>query len=65
MTMEKKLYKSRSDKKLCGVFGGLAKYLEVDPAIVRIIGGILVLCTGVGLVAYIVGALVIPFEPEA
>ena len=63
--MEKKLYKSRSDKKLCGVFGGLAKYLEVDPAIVRIIGGILVLCTGVGLVAYIVGALVIPFEPEA
>ena len=65
MTMEKKLYKSRSDKKLCGVFGGLAKYLEVDPAIVRIIGGILVLFTGVGLVAYIVGALVIPFEPEA
>ena len=63
--MEKKLYKSRSDKKLCGVFGGLAKYLEVDPAIVRIIGGILVLFTGVGLVAYIVGALVIPFEPEA
>ena len=63
--MEKKLYKSRSDKKLCGVFGGLAKYLEVDPAIVRVIGGILVLFTGVGLVAYIVGALVIPFEPEA
>ena len=63
--MEKKLYKSRSDKKICGVFGGLAKYLEVDPAIVRIIGGILVLFTGVGLVAYIVGALVIPFEPEA
>lgn len=63
--MEKKLYKSRSDKKLCGVFGGLAKYLEVDPSIVRIIGGILVLFTGLGLVAYIVGALVIPFEPEA
>ena len=63
--MEKKLYKSRSDKKICGVFGGLAKYLEVDPAIVRIIGTILVLFTGVGLVAYIVGALVIPFEPEA
>ena len=63
--MEKKLYKSRSDKKLCGVCGGLAKYLEVDPAIVRVIGGILVLFTGVGLVAYIVGALVIPFEPEA
>ena len=63
--MEKKLYKSRSDKKICGVFGGLAKYLEVDPAIVSIIGAILVLFTGVGLVAYIVGALVIPFEPEA
>ena len=63
--MEKKLYKSRTDKKLCGVFGGLAKYLEVDPSIVRIIGALLVLFTGVGLVAYIVAALVIPFEPEA
>ena len=63
--MEKKLYKSRSDKKLCGVCGGLAKYLEVDPAIVRIIGALLVLFTGVGLVAYIVAALVSPFEPEA
>jgi phage shock protein PspC (stress-responsive transcriptional regulator) len=63
--MEKKLYKSRTDKKLCGVLGGLAKYLEVDPSIVRIIGALLVLFTGVGLVAYIVAALVIPFEPEA
>ena len=63
--MEKKLYKSRSDKKLCGVCGGLAKYLEMDPTIVRIIGALLVLFTGVGLVAYIVAALVIPFEPEA
>lgn len=63
--MEKKLYKSRSDKKLCGVCGGLAKYLEMDPTIVRLIGAALVLFTGVGLVAYIVAALVIPFEPEA
>ena len=63
--MEKKLYKSRSDKKLCGVCGGLAKYLEMDATIVRLIGAALVLFTGVGLVAYIVAALVIPFEPEA
>ena len=63
--MEKKLYKSRSDKKLCGVCGGLAKYLEMDATIVRLIGAALVLFTGVGLVAYIIGALIIPFEPEA
>ena len=60
----KKLCKSRTDKKLCGVCGGLAKYLECDPAIVRIITVLLSLAYGGGLIAYIVGALVMPFEED-
>ena len=62
--MEKKLYRSRTDKKLCGVCGGLAKYLNMDVTIVRLICALLVLFTGIGLLAYIVAALIIPEEPE-
>ena len=62
--MEKKLYRSRTDKKVCGVCGGFAKYLGVDVTIMRLICVLLVLFTGVGLLAYIVCALVIPEEPD-
>lgn len=62
--MEKKLYRSRSDKKLCGVCGGLAKYLNMDPTIVRLIWVLITIFAGAGLIAYIVFALVIEEEPE-
>jgi phage shock protein PspC (stress-responsive transcriptional regulator) len=63
--MEKKLYRSRTDKKLAGVCGGLAKYLNMDSSIIRLIWVMAVLFAGCGLVAYIVCALVIPEEPAA
>ena len=63
--MEKKLYRSRTDKKLCGVCGGLAKYLNMDVTVVRLVCALLVAFTGVGLLAYIIGALVIPEEPDS
>ena len=62
--MEKKLYRSRTDKKICGVCGGLAKYLNMDVTIMRLIVVLLTLFVGGGLIAYIVCALVIPEEPE-
>lgn len=62
--MEKKLYRSRTDKKVCGVCGGLAKYLNMDVSIMRVIALALVLFAGGGLLAYIICALVIPEEPE-
>ena len=62
--MEKKLYKSRTDKKLCGVCGGLAEYLNIDAAIVRLILAFAILFAGTGILAYIVAALVIPDQPE-
>ncbi len=61
----KKLYKSRTDKKLCGVCGGLAKYLEVDATIVRLITVIIALAYGSGLLAYIIAALIMSYEPNA
>lgn len=60
--MVKKLTKSRSDKKICGVCGGLAKYFDCDPTIVRLIAAVSVLCCGCGLVAYLVAAIIMPFE---
>ena len=62
--MEKKLYKSNTDKKICGVCGGLAEYLNVDPTVIRLIWVLAVLFAGCGLLAYIIAALVIPNKPE-
>ncbi|MBO4729139.1 MAG: PspC domain-containing protein [Spirochaetaceae bacterium] len=56
---EKRLRKSR-DKKLCGVCGGVAEYLDMDPTIVRIIWLVLVLCAGTGVLAYIIAAILMP-----
>ena len=62
--MEKRLYKSTTDKKVFGVCGGLAEYLNVDPTIVRLICVLAVFCVGGGLLAYIIAALVMPNKPE-
>ena len=62
--MEKKLYKSNTDKKLCGVCGGIAEYLNIDSTVVRLILVLALLCAGSGLLAYIIAALVMPNKPE-
>ena len=62
--MEKKLYRSRTDKKICGVCAGLAKYLNMDVTIMRLLVVLLTLFVGGGLIAYIICALVMPEEPE-
>ncbi len=61
--MEKKLYRSRTDKKICGVCGGLAKYLNMDVTIMRLIA-VLVALFGPGILIYLVCALVMPVEPD-
>jgi phage shock protein C len=60
----KKLYRSRINKKLCGVCGGFAEYFEIDPTILRILLIIFVLCGGAGILAYIVAALVMQTNPN-
>ena len=61
---EKKLYKSSTDKKINGVCGGLAKYVGIDSTAVRLAWGLLSCVYGIGVIAYIVAALVIPIEAE-
>lgn len=62
--MEKKLYKSNTDKKVCGVCGGVAEFFGIDSTIIRLILVLAVLCAGCGVVAYIAAALVMSDKPE-
>ncbi len=59
----KKLYKSR-DKKISGVCGGIANYLDFDPTVVRLVWALVGLTTGVGFVGYIVAAIIMEDEPS-
>ena len=62
--MERRLYKSRANRMLDGVCGGIAEYLGIDPTLVRL--GWVLFCAlgGSGVIAYIIGAIIIPRRPE-
>ena len=55
-----RLHKSRKDKKVAGVCGGIAEYLGVDPTIVRLAFALMVVGWGSGLLAYIICAVILP-----
>ncbi|MCL2352485.1 MAG: PspC domain-containing protein [Firmicutes bacterium] len=59
----KKLYKSRTDRKISGVCGGIAEYVGVDATLVRIVW-LLLAFTSIGLIAYIICAVIMPVEPD-
>ncbi len=60
----KRLYRSRSDRMLGGVSGGLGEYLNVDPTVIRLLWVLFALLSGgVGILAYIVAWIIIPEEP--
>ena len=58
--MNKKLYKSNTNKMICGVCGGLGEFFGIDPTIIRLICAILGLMGGSGIVAYLLAAVIIP-----
>jgi len=60
--MEKRLYRSRSDRMIWGVCGGLAKYFDMDPTIVRVITVLSIFFGSLGIWAYIILAIVVPLE---
>jgi phage shock protein C len=65
-TTPRQLFRSKSNKMIAGVCGGLGDYANMDPTIIRLIAALLFFVTGpVVVVAYIVMALIIPEEPAA
>ena len=59
----KKLYRSRKDKMLGGIAGGVAEYFDVDPTLIRILFVVTLFLGGGGFLAYIIMWIVIPEEP--
>ena len=60
--MTKKLYLTRTDRKIWGVCGGLAKYFNIDPTIVRVITVASLFVGTLGFWIYIIMALIVPVE---
>lgn len=60
MMEQKRLERSTKDRKLCGVCGGIAEYLGLNSALVRMGWIVLFFAYGAGLLAYLVAAVVMP-----
>lgn len=58
--MSKKLYRSDNNRMVAGVCGGIAEYFNIDPTVVRVIWAVVSCFAGIGILAYIVCALIIP-----
>lgn len=59
---DKKLFRSATNKKICGVCGGLAEYLGMDATVMRILWVLFALLGGCGLLAYLICALIMPVK---
>ncbi len=56
----KRLYKSHTNRVICGVCGGIGEYFNIDPTIIRLIWILLICCAGTGFLAYIIAAIIMP-----
>ena len=61
----RKLVRSRTNRTICGVCGGIGEYLNIDPTLVRLVW---IVCSlagcGMGLIVYIAAALIIPEDDD-
>lgn len=65
VNMNKKLYRSRSNRMLSGVCGGLGDYLNIDVTIIRLVWVLITIMSGgfPGIIAYVIAVFIIPEEP--
>ena len=59
-----KLVKSRTNKMLTGVCGGIGELFGIDPTIIRLIWAALSLAGGTGIILYIIAAVIIPEDDD-
>jgi phage shock protein PspC (stress-responsive transcriptional regulator) len=64
MQVNRRLYRCRHDKRLAGVSSGLAEYFDLDVSLVRILWVLSIFFGGLGILLYIVMAIIVPMEPE-
>lgn len=58
----KKLYRSSTNKMICGVCQGIAEYINIDPTVVRLLWVIFCFAGGAGVIAYIIAAIIMPVQ---
>lgn len=58
----KRLYRSKKDRMICGVCGGIANYFNIDPTLARLAFVLIAMGAGSGILAYIIAAIIIPDE---
>ena len=58
----KRLYRSKKDRMICGVCGGIANYFNIDPTLVRLAFVLIAMGAGSVILAYIIAAIIIPDE---
>ncbi|MBN1631166.1 MAG: PspC domain-containing protein [Thermoleophilia bacterium] len=61
--MQKRLHRSRTDKMIGGVCGGLGEYFGIDPTIVRVVWVAITLFGGAGILAYLILWIIMPQDP--
>jgi phage shock protein C len=61
--MDKRLQRSRTEKMIAGVCGGLAEYFRVDPTVVRLLWVVITLLGGAGLLLYLILWVIMPLAP--
>ena len=62
--MAKRLYRSRDERVIWGVCGGIAKYFDLDPTLIRIIAVLTLFFALTGILIYIILTIIIPLEPR-
>lgn len=63
--MDKRLYRSRENRVISGVCGGIAEYFDLDPTLVRLLWVLVTFFVGVGIIGYIICIFVIPERPSS
>ena len=62
--MEKRLYRSRDERIIWGVCGGIAKYFGLDPTLIRLIAVLSLFLALTGILIYIILTIIVPLEPR-
>jgi phage shock protein C len=63
MDPSRKLYRSRTNRKLAGVCGGLAEFFNLDPTLIRVLFVVLAVLGGSGVILYLAMWILVPNQP--
>jgi phage shock protein C len=64
MDPTRRLYRSRSDRKLAGICGGLGQFFNLDPTLIRVLFVVLAVLGGSGILIYLAMWIMVPNQPQ-